>query len=460
MINQVLDQRNQDYIYMSKEVWDSASCWSQSTCRALLYYDPANAVKVPSNDGVLVLHLYPKVLWAPRNVLTGSPDMNATLLMPTSDARTLRFKALQPGAGDGALDIGWRTPIIAEDSSAISSIMMKFDGTNPDANGFLWVQDRSAKPKWSHNPPVAIQLDRANAMDPSYLASRIMAAFSATNPTASANFLTLPTRCGNNWALDEQSIAHQMYGPGPVDTSWPTSKVPYCYSSAADEAAALTDGREKTRLQANVRPCVLFSSGGPSTALTKRWRLLNDPETGTTYDVGDFIWKGCPDMPTQFWTTAPPKGLPNEIDIRIITGYQMISAGRHGGFTVPVYTSFMQDFLNRNRLESFMRTQYNRCDPVAVLHSCSTFDWIWQMLAYNPTLDPTQELTQTAYRKRNGACMDVNALNNELTDLAAEDPNSLPNFNKCTDIHKYNAATYPYLWNVDLTMYPPPQLFQ
>jgi hypothetical protein len=167
--------------------------------------------------------------------------------------------------------------------------------------------------------------------------------------------------------------------------------------------------------------------------------------TKRPYDAADFIWHGCPDGPTQFWALGAPTGAPGEVPVYIKTGTVKRTQTRPDGRVIEweedEYQTFAKEFLNRNHLDEYMRKPYHRCHPLYVLSSCQTYDWIWNMFDKGES-DPTGELKRSAYRKRNAACQDVNALYQQLVQVQASDPRSLPDFGKCQNVHGWNIATY------------------
>jgi hypothetical protein len=473
----ILDERNPKHAIYSEETFSEEEARGGS--RALpteqihsrYNYDDQKATKVINSGGVMVLHLFPQVRWAPRNTLTGKPILNTLFLKSTAEAKALRAAALAPGAGDNPATMGWRTPMVAEDSSAVLSVLLKVDATNPDIRGLLWLQERGVPtPKWSHNPPIAIEVPGQGFPSQSALAGHILSAFAAKKETTLDQFLRINQRCGWDWSTIERDAAYTMYGQTPVEEKWASSRIPYCYSSDDQEKAAWLNGEEKERALRDERPCVLrFDKDGKPTAgafmtMTKRWKLKTDPTTKRPYDAADFIWQGCPDKKTPFWTLGPvATGDPNEQTISIKVGsrteYITLPGGRRIEYVVEDFQSFVKDFLNKNRLEEFMRQPYHRCNPTHVLNSCRTYTWIYDMFAQGVVYDGTGQLKRTAERKKNASCQDVNALLVQLTQVASSRPQDLPDFTKCTNIHAFNAATYPTPYVVDYSVYPVKPLF-
>jgi hypothetical protein len=302
------------------------------------------------------------------------------------------------------------------------------------------------------------------------MAGHVLAAFAAKKETTLDQFLRIMQRCGYDWPMAEREAAYTMYGKTPVEEKWATTSIPYCYSSDDEEKEAWANGKEKERALRDERPCVLrFDVDGKPTAgafmsMTKRWKLKLDPATGRPFDAADFIWQACPDKKTTFWTLGGiPTGAPGEVPIYIKTGTIKRSQTRPDGQVVEweedQYQAFVKDYLNKNRLEEFMRKPYHRCNPVHVLNSCRTYTWIYDMFYNGVAHDGTGQLLRTADRKKKAACQDVNALLIQLQQVGATRPQDLPDFNQCTDIHAFNAATYPTPYAVDYSLYPAKPLF-
>lgn len=421
-----IDRIGHEFRAAESEVFDSAYCWrSQYSCTSRQMYENENAQMIKDPTGLYIIHLFPQVLWRPRNTLTGGSHRGITPVT-TSVMRANRAKALAPSASDDLATAGWRSPMVDDTLSVMISVQARLSELNSE--GHLVLEDPNPHPKWTHSPKLAIgrnSFDRGFSGPGAYeLNTMLLKAFSYGKPTRYNFFRNMANNCGNNWASVETETAKRLYGSEPVREDRTNQYIPYCYVSPAEEFYAMTDGREADRLARNARPCVLFSEK-PVTASVRRWKLQTDPLTGKKYDLSDFLWKGCPDAPTNAWIgLTTPSGV------------------------VETY------FLNRNQIMDELATPYERCSPVAVANACRFYDWVYNYATNVRGIDWTGQIQKMADKRRKTACPDVRILKQQLARIASQNPALLPT--KCgTDRYDWSIGTYPNLWVPTIPMEQP-----
>lgn len=417
-LNGTIPGWDQEIKSLNTEVYDSVGCFRNATsCVSRSMYDNDDAKKITSSSGLYIIHLFPEVLWRPRNILSGG--VYAGIAPVNTAAMRIERKASLQSGGDDPVTAGWRSPLVDEKLSTLISLQLRASELMKDGNVLL--RDPSSKPKWTHVPLLGIGY---GSTDPTQLsaytvADMLVKAFSYGKPMRYKFLSSVGANCGLDWADVEKRISTTIYGNAPVSESRVNQLVPYCYTSTDDEAKAMTDGREKVRLAKNSRPCVLFS-GTPVTNAVKRWKLKIDPLTNKTYDVSNFIWRGCPDGPTRFWigTVKIHRVWPRSYSEEII------------------------NYLNRNQILDELATPFERCNPGVVANACRVYDWVYNYTKLNPSVDWSGQIMNYADKRRKTACPDVKILQNQLANIAKKNPQLLPTTCKA-DPFRWTVATYP-----------------
>lgn len=431
--------RRANFKMLNAEVYDSLECRRlPEACTSRLYYDDQEAIHFNPPSGLYIVHLFPQVVWRPRNVMSGGLHYGVDPVS-TAAMRAERKAALDPNATDDPITAGWRSPLVDEALSTTTSFQFRIDeilSTND-----VQLRDPSTKPKWTHNPSLAVYYaGQGDDFSTGTIAKALVVAFSY-GKTRYQFMRNIDANCGADWSTVEKTVATTMYGTSPVMESRVNELIPYCYASQLDEANALFDGREKLRKARDSRPCVLFSDAKPATNLVKRWKLKTDPRTGKGYDVSDFIWKGCPDGATAFWTS----------ELHIVFGG---GAPPAGGVSIGGNKYLVPTMLNRNQLMDALAQPYERCNPVIVANACRAYDWTYNYAVANPSVDWSGEIRDFADRRRRTACPDVSILKAQLASIA--NPKLRPRASDCqADPFSWSVVTYPTAWTPTVPMEAP-----
>lgn len=428
-----------NFKFLNGEVYDSLGCRrTPESCTSRLYYDDQEAIHFNPPSGLFIVHLFPQVVWRPRNVMSGGLHYGIDPVS-TATMRAERKAALDRNATDDPITAGWRTPLIDEARSTTASFQFRVDEIL--ASNDIQLRDPSTKPKWRHDPPLAVYYaGQGDDFATSTISKALLAAFSYGK--SRHRFLrSIEANCGADWATVEKNVSTTMYGTTPVTEERVNELIPYCYASKEDEANAIFDGREKLRKARDSRPCVLFTAPKAATNLVKRWKLKKDPLTGSTYDVSDFLWKGCPDGPTAYWN--------GYLWIRFGSATPPPGAVSIGGNKYVVPTQ-----MNRNQMMDVLAQPYERCSPAVVANACRTYDWIYNYTAGTPSVDWTGEIRDYAHRRRLTACPDVAILVAQLASI--KDPKLRPRASDCqSDPFHWSVATSPTPWTPTIPMATP-----
>jgi hypothetical protein len=293
-------------------------------------------------DKVWTVYLYPKVVWSPRNVLTGGAiELIEHTTSSMLDGRRSALNALSNENGNpsgmGPQEQGMMSPILNDKESTIFTLRFRetdIFSLGTTIPGWASLKDHE-NGHWNARPWRAIQLSNGRKSPAEFTAYEllqwILMASSETNDDFNF-FADISNQCGSDWYLEEKYLSDWIVDTRREQLSNP--HISYCYADSISELKAITNGSEQRRREEDREPCALYTEPGHYSVDAHYLDFKNLEDK----DVSEMIWKGCPDPYNE------------------TVGY---IAGMYSKAIKRQYVNWYRP--NRNEIREFLQKPFSRC---------------------------------------------------------------------------------------------------